>query len=191
METVAVPARLRERPLAITAVATLLAYAVVIATFAGLLPYPSITRATSTWLSHGIAIVNAATVVCLLAGWYWIRNGAVANHRLAMSTAIVLIMAFLGMYLLRIGGGGTKTFVGPATVRAGYLAMLAVHILLSIVAVPLVIYVFVLGATRPVPAIRRSSHARVGRVAAGVWILSLVLGLLTYLMLEHLYAATW
>lgn len=191
MGTAAFGERVGKRPLVTAGGLTLVAYAVVIATFAGALPYPPISRATSTLLSHAIAIVNAATVACLLAGWYWVRTGAVRRHRIAMSFAMVLILAFLGMYLLRIGGGGTKTFVGPSTIRLGYLAMLAVHILLSIAAVPLVIYVFVLGVSRTVPEIRRSPHARVGRVAASVWILSLVLGLVTYLLLEHVYASTW
>ncbi len=183
--------RFRGRPRAVAGGLTLLAYAAVIATFAGILPYPSISRPTSTLLSHATAVVNAMTVACLLAGWYWIRRGAVRRHRLAMSAAIVLILAFLAMYLLRIGGGGTKTFVGPDGVRVAYLAMLAVHILLSIVAVPLVISAFVLGVTQSIPEIKQSAHARIGRMAAGVWIVSLLLGLITYLLLEHVYASTW
>ena len=47
------------------------------------------------------------------------------------------------MYLAKIGGGGTKEFVGPQFVYIPYLAMLAIHIVLSIVAVPVVLYAIV------------------------------------------------
>ena len=66
--------------------------------------------------------------------------------------------------------------------------MLAVHILLSILAVPVVLYAIVLGATHSPRELRtETAHARVGRIAAGSWLLSLVLGVITYLLLNHVY----
>jgi putative membrane protein len=74
-------------------------------------------------------------------------------------------------------------------VYPAYLLMLAVHILLSILAVPLVIYAIVLGLTHTPEELRTETpHKRVGRIAAGTWILSLSLGVVTYLLLNHLYA---
>lgn len=179
---------LRERPVVIAGIATAIGYALVIGTFLDLYPfYPAIDLRTSTMLSHSIAVINASAVLCLLVGWYWIRRNAVFKHRIAMSTAFGLIVLFLVLYLLRIGGGGTKEFVGPSLVTAGYLIMLAIHIVLSVLAVPLVLYVLILGISHTPPELRRTPHARIGRLAAGVWIVSLVLGLVTYVMLEHLY----
>jgi putative membrane protein len=65
--------------------------------------------------------------------------------------------------------------------------MLAIHILLSIVAVPVVLYGLILGLTHTPEELRNTAHATVGRIAAGSWILSLVLGIVTYLMLNHIY----
>lgn len=179
-----------ERPAIVAAVATVVGYVLVIGTFLDLVPiYPSITLETSTMLSHAIAAVNALTVLCLLVGWYSIRRGWIERHRRAMVSAFALILLFLVLYLTRVGGGGTKEFVGPDLVTTSYLIMLAIHIVLSVVAVPLVLYALVLGLTRTPTELTQTHHATVGRAAAGTWLVSLLLGLVTYVMLEHLY--TW
>ena len=181
--------RARERPLAVAAFLTAIGYTLVIGTFLGVVDlYPEISLETVTLLSHAIAVINTITTILLVLGWRWARRHEFEKHRLAMVGAFLLILVFLVLYLHKIGGGGTKEFVGPTLVTYGYLLMLAVHIVLSIVAVPLVLYALVLGITRSIPEVRETSHAKVGRIAAGAWILSLVLGVVTYLMLEHFYA---
>lgn len=183
-----VTARIRKRPAAVAGLLSILAYLIVIGTFLDLVPlYPEIGLETSTLLSHATAIVNAATIVCLASGWYWMREGCVRSHRILMIGAFVLIILFLVLYLVRVGGGGTKYFTGPALVNGAYLLMLGIHILLSIVAVPLVLYALVLGLTFTPAELRDTAHKRVGRLAAGTWLVSLALGLITYVLLEHLY----
>ncbi|MFP4590094.1 MAG: DUF420 domain-containing protein [Halobacteriales archaeon] len=173
-----------------TAAVTALAYLVVVATFAGWLPFPELSRATIDGLSHATALANAGTVVAILVGWHAIRTGRIRRHAASMVTAILLIGAFLVMYLTRIGGGGEKEIVGAeGLVYTAYLVMLGVHVLLSILAVPLVVYVLLLALTRPVEAIYDSGHARLGRITATTWLLSLVLGIVTYLLLNHVYGA--
>ena len=169
-------------------VGTLIGYALVMGTFLDLIPiYPSISLETSTLLSHTIAIVNALTVLALVAGWYWIKRNHIQRHRAAMVTAFFLILVFLVLYLTRVGGGGTKEFIGPSLVTTVYLVMLAIHILLSVLAVPLVLYALFLGLSHTPRELRHTRHAMIGRLAAGSWLLSLLLGLVTYVMLEHLY----
>jgi putative membrane protein len=83
---------------------------------------------------------------------------------------------------------GPATFPGPDPVyRTVYLPLLAVHILLAVVCIPLLYYVLLLAATRPVSALVDTAHARVGRVAAALWILSFVLGNVVYAMLYVVY----
>ncbi len=65
--------------------------------------------------------------------------------------------------------------------------MLAVHVILSAISVPVVVHAVVLGLTHSVPELRESAHARVGRIAVAAWGLSLFLGLVTYVMLNHIY----
>ncbi len=180
--------RLRERPLGMTVFLSIIGYALVIGTFVLELPiYPDLTNAQVNVFTHAIAAINAVTTVLLVLGWYWIRTGAVEKHRRAMIGAFATILLFLVVYLIRVGGGGTKEFVGGAMVRNAYLLMLAIHIVLSIVAVPVVLYALILGLTHTPSELRQTAHARVGRIAAGSWILSLVLGIVTYLMLNHIY----
>jgi putative membrane protein len=179
----------KEHNLAATVLLSALGYAVVIATFAGALPYPDVGLDTVNLMAHAIAVVNTATLLCILAGWRWIRRGEVRKHRAAMVSAFSLIILFLLIYLFKVGGGGTKEFVGPTLVRNYlYLPMLAVHLVLSIVSVPVVIYAVVLGLTHTPEELRETPHARIGRIAAGAWSLSLFLGVIAYILLNHVYS---
>ncbi|WP_049925689.1 DUF420 domain-containing protein [Halopiger goleimassiliensis] len=188
MATVSARRRLRERPLRLTILLTVAGYALVIGTFVLDVPiYPDLTNAQVNALTHAIAVINAVTTVALVLGWYWIRKGEVRKHRAAMLTAFATILLFLVVYLIRVGGGGTKEFVGSTMIRNAYLLMLAIHIVLSIVAVPVVLYALILGLTHTPTELRDTAHARVGRIAAASWIVSLVLGIVTYVMLNHVY----
>lgn len=181
----------RENSIAVAAVLTVVGYTAVIGTFAGVFPYPDLSFGTVEVLTHLIAVVNAATLVCILAGWYWIRNGEVERHKKAMVSAFALILLFLVIYLFRVGGGETKIFDGPEFVRNFvYLPMLAVHLFLSIVAVPVVLYAVLLGLTHTPDELTETPHRRVGRIAAASWAVSLFLGVVTYVMLNHMYGWT-
>jgi putative membrane protein len=192
MATADVGRSVKEHPRATVAVLSVLGYGLVVGTFLGLVPravFPDLTLAQVNLLSHAIAAVNTVATVLLVLGWRWIRRGEVRKHAAAMAGSFGLILVFLVMYLTKIGGGGTKEMVGaPQLVYYAYLAMLAVHVVLSIVAVPVVLYALVLGVTHTPRELRaETAHRRVGRVAAASWILSLSLGVVTYLMLNHVY----
>ena len=191
MATARVRGPAKEHPLAVTAVLSVVGYALVVGTFLGFVPggvYPELTLGEVNLLSDAIAVINTLATLTLVAGWRWIRRDEVRKHATAMVTAFVLILVFLVLYLTKIGGGGTKEFVGPTLVYYAYLAMLAIHIVLSIVSVPVVLYAIVLGVTHTPAELRDTAHARVGRIAAGSWILSLSLGVVAYLLLNHVYS---
>jgi putative membrane protein len=193
-------ARVREYPRATVAVVSVIGYVAVIGTFAGVFPiFPELTQAEVNLLSHAIAVVNTVATVSLALGWYWIRQDEVRKHAAAMITSFGLILVFLVLYLLKVGGGpGEKRIVIEAgmflgayagTVKAAYLGMLAIHILLSVVSVPVVLYALTLAATHSVEELRSETpHRKIGRVAAGSWLLSLSLGVVTYFLLNWVYA---
>ena len=190
MATADVTGPAKDHPRATAVILTVLGYGLVLGTFAGVVPgsiYPDLTLAQVNLLSHAIAAVNTVTTVLLVAGWYYIRQDKVRKHAVAMSSAFILILVFLVLYLTKVGGGGTKEFVGPALPYYTYLAMLAIHIFLSILAVPVVLYTLVLGITHTPAELRETSHRRVGRIAASSWILSLTLGVVAYVLLNHVY----
>ena len=195
MSTATLRDRAKDRAGAITLLLTVVGYGAVGGAF--LVPefqalFPTLSKGTVDLLAHAIAAVNTVTIVTLSLGWYWIRNDEVKKHAAAMTTSFVLILLFLGMYLPKVAGGGTKYFVGPDPAYYAYLIMLAVHILLSIVSVPVVLYALVLGLTHTERELRNQTpHRRVGRIAASAWLLSLVLGVVTYLLLNHVYDSTF
>ena len=100
--------RVRASPRLVTAAISLVGYVLVFATFGGVLPFPSISDQTVILLSDAIAVVNATALTAIVAGVYFIKTNQIRKHRAAMLTALVLILAFLVMYLLQVGGGFEK-----------------------------------------------------------------------------------
>jgi len=180
--------RARANPRRVTVVLSVIGYVLVLGAFTPFAPFPSISRDATIFLGDAIAVVNTLALVSILAGVRFIRRGDVRKHRASMLTAFSLIMIFLVMYLLKVGGGFEKAIVASGVVYYAYLAMLAIHILLSALAVPVVLHAVVLGLTHSPAELRETSHARVGRIAAAAWSLSLFLGIVTYLMLNHVYS---
>ena len=180
-------------------VLSVVGYALVLGTFAGLVPiYPDLADETVLLFADLIAVVNTAALLSILAGVRFIKRGEVRKHRAAMLTAFTLILVFLVLYLTKIGGGYERSlvieqsqFLGAyaGIVKPAYLVMLTIHILLSVLAVPVVIFAVTLGLTHSPEELRETAHARVGRIAAASWALSLFLGVVTYFMLNHLYTA--
>lgn len=180
-----------DHPLLSTAILTVCGYGLVIGTLYGDAfdwLYPALDLSAVNVFSHLIALNNAVAVLLLLLGWWWIRQGRVGKHQKAMTGAFCLILIFLVLYLVKTGGGGRKEFVGPPGAWTAYVSMLGIHIVLSILSVPLVLYTLLLGITNPVSQIGTTHHPVVGRVAATCWIISLVLGIVAYLLLNHVYA---
>jgi len=185
-----VRSHVRSRTISVTVLLSAIGFVLVLGTFSGLIDvYPTLGESEVQLLSHLIAVVNTIALAALLAGVYFIRNREIRNHRAAMLTAFCFITLFLMLYLLKVGGGFEKAIVAPDYVRFPYFVMLAVHILLSVVAMPVVIYAVVLGLTHTPAELEDTPHARIGRIAAASWILSLAFGIITYLLLNHVY--TW
>lgn len=155
------------------------------------LPVDALPRASDAVL-HVIPHVNAAislvAIVVIGYGWVAIRRHRVQRHRVAMVTGFALFATFLALYLYKVALTGPTPFDGPAVVeRFVYLPVLAVHMTLAVVCVPLLWYVFLIGITHPVAEIPGTRHPRVGRVAAALWLLSFALGVVVYLLLYRLF----
>lgn len=184
---------LKENTLSAVLVFSLIGYIVVIGTFLDIWPdsiYPTLTVWWINRLADLIAIINLSALCMIIIGWYWIKIGEIEKHKTAMLISFGLIILFLILYLTKIGGGGTKEFIGPVFARYAYLIMLSVHIGLSIFSVPLIIYQVITGVTRsPNEIIELKYHRKIGRAGATAWIISLSLGVITYVLLNHIY--TW
>lgn len=170
---------------ALTAVSLALVFGAVLQALPGL---PHAPDAVLAAIPHVNAAISVLAIGTITAGWRWIRRGEIRKHRRAMLTALVLFGTFLGLYLYRVSLEGPTQFAGPAAVEQFvYLPVLAVHVTLAIVCVPLLYYVVLLGLTRPVREIPGTNHARVGRVAAALWLVSFALGVVVYVLLYVVY----
>lgn len=177
--------RVREHVPAVTGVLTVVSLALVFG--AALQALPGLPRAPDAVLAaipHVNAVVSVIAIGTIAIGWRSIRQGAVRRHRAAMLAGMGLFALFLVLYLYRVSLVGPTEFVGPIAVRTFvYLPLLAVHILLAIVCIPLLYYVALLGLTRPTADIFKTNHAKVGRVAVVLWLTSFALGIVVYAML--------
>ncbi|MFB6171174.1 MAG: DUF420 domain-containing protein [Haloarculaceae archaeon] len=151
-------------------------------------PLPRAPEAVLAAIPHVNAALSVVAVVTISVGWRAIRRGAVRRHRAAMLVSLALFATFLALYLYRVSLLGPSGFAGPdAVYRFVYLPILAVHMLLAIVCIPLLYYVLLLALTRPVQRLPATNHPRVGRVAAPLWLASFVLGTVVYLLLYVVY----
>ncbi|WP_101298180.1 DUF420 domain-containing protein [Halegenticoccus soli] len=183
--------RVRNHVPALTALLTAVSLALVFGAALGAIPQTAFPRASDAVLDaipHVNAVVSAAAVVTIAAGWLSIRRGNVRRHRRLMIASLGLFAAFLVLYLYKVILEGPAEFPGPEAVyRFVYLPTLAVHILLAVVCIPLLYYVVLLALTRPVSEIYDTRHRTVGRVAASLWLLSFVLGNVVYVLLYVAY----
>ncbi|MFC7141974.1 DUF420 domain-containing protein [Halosimplex aquaticum] len=181
----------REHVPAVSGILSVAALALVFAAALQAIPQALLPRAPDAVLHaipHLNAAVSAAAIGAIVVGWRAIRRGDVAGHRRAMLATTALFALFLAAYLYRVALLGPTKFSGPPLVEGAiYPAVLAIHIVLAIVSVPLVIYVLLLAVTRSVPELRETRHPTVGRVAAALWLVSFSLGVVVYLMLYVLF----
>lgn len=165
--------------------------ALVFAAALGAIPDGVLPRASAAVfdaIPHVNAAVSTVAVATIAAGWYSARQGAYRRHRALMLTSLGLFAAFLALYLYKVSIEGPAAFPGPGSVyRFVYLPLLAIHVLLAVVCIPLLYYVAGLGLTREIRELVETNHARVGRVAASLWLTSFVLGNAVYVLLYVVY----
>jgi putative membrane protein len=180
----------RDRVPALTGVLTVVSLALVFGAVLRVVPVGALPRSAAlvAAVPHVNAGVSLLAIGTISAGWYWIRSGDVRKHRAAMAASFLLFVAFLALYLYRVSLEGPTSFPGPPAVETYvYYPTLAVHVLLAIVCVPLLYYVLLLAATHPVRELPRTDHARVGRIAASLWLISFALGVVVYALLYVVY----
>jgi len=175
--------RVGEHVRVVAVVLSVVSIALVFAAALGVVPREVLPRSATlvAVAPHFNAVVSAVAVGTILAGWRAIRRGNVRRHRFAMVVAFCLFLVFLVLYFYKVILAGPEEFAGPDVVFTYvYLPVLVVHVLLAMVTLPLLYYVLLVAATRPVSAIPNTPHPRVGRLAATMWIVSFVLGLVVY-----------
>lgn len=125
--------------------------------------------------------LNALALICLLAGWRFIRRRQIGRHKAAMLSATVCSVVFLVSYLIYHYHVGSVRFQGTGWIRTVYLTILATHTVLA-ATVPFLAAVVLTLAFRN--NFRR--HKRLARWALPIWIYVSVTGVIVYWMLYQM-----
>jgi putative membrane protein len=125
------------------------------------------------------AILNGLSATSLLIGFTFIKARKIAQHRAAMMTAFIFSTLFLVSYILHHALHGDVRYPVHAAFRTPYLWLLSSHIILAIVALPLVLVTFFFSLTG-----RIRQHRAVARWTFPIWLYVSVTGVITYVMLR-------
>src|SRR3982075_4181190 len=93
------------------------------------------------------ALLNGSCAITLCVGLYFIKHHNIPAHRMSMLLAFAFSSVFLVSYILNHALHGDTIFPGHGPVRTLYLSILASHVILSIVALPMVLTTFFFSLT--------------------------------------------
>lgn len=141
-------------------------------TLDGIIPY----------LPHFQALLNTLATLLLSAGYYFIRNAERGRHRNCMAAALVVSGLFMVSYLTYHAAVGYMPFAGQGIIRPFYFTLLASHVILAAVIVPLVLVTVFF-------AIRGNfiRHPRLARWTLPLWLYVSLSGVVIYLLGFHVY----
>jgi putative membrane protein len=125
------------------------------------------------------ALLNASCATALCVGFYFIKHGEREAHRNSMLLAFAFSSVFLVSYIANHALHGDTIFPGHGPVRTLYLSILASHVILSIVALPMVLITFFFSLTR-----RFGMHRRIARFTFPIWLYVSVTGVVVFLFLK-------
>lgn len=133
-------------------------------------------------LTHVNAALNAATIVFLGMGLWFILRGNRRRHRASMLAALAVSAMFLVSYLIYHFNAGLAKFGGEGAIRPIYFSILILHVVAAVAITPLV----------PVTVFRALSgrfdrHRKIARWTWPLWMYVAVSGVVVYVMAVHIY----
>src|SRR5438094_8412123 len=111
------------------------------------------------------ASLNLVSTIFISMGWYFIRHGAWRRHMMCMITAVVSSACFLVGYIVYHARVGEKSSGYTGWIAAIYFPILASHILLAFVTLPLLIITLIQVFRR-----RSDRHKRIARLTVPIWL---------------------
>lgn len=131
------------------------------------------------WLPHFNAACNAISATAVATGIVLIKQGKRRPHALAMIFATLASAAFLAGYLTHHAVHGETRFGATGPLKALYLAILASHIILAGVALPLILNTLSFAALR-----RFEAHRRLARWTYPIWLYVSITGVVVWFFLR-------
>lgn len=142
------------------------------------------------------ATINSLTIVILLAALISVKKGNEKLHRNMMMTALVFGAVFLVSYITyhanvpsAVFGDANNDLVlseseleNVGATRSVYLVLLLVHILLSIIGLPFILFAVYRGLNDD-----RGKHRKLVKIAYPVWMLMAISGVAVYFLISPYY----
>ncbi len=125
------------------------------------------------------AIFNSLSASCLVMGIIHIKNKKRESHERMMKLAFVSSALFLISYIAYHFFHGDTKFMGEGIVRPIYFFILISHILLSVIALPMVLFTFFMAWKE-----NWSIHKKVAKWTFPIWLYVSVTGVLIFLFLR-------
>lgn len=125
------------------------------------------------------ATFNFLCALCLVAGYRAIRAGERQRHIALMLAAVVFSALFLGGYVTHHATAGDTPFPGQGIVRPVYFTILITHVLVTIVALPMILLTLARAA-----AGRFLDHKRIARRTLPLWLYVSVTGVMIFVFLR-------
>jgi putative membrane protein len=125
------------------------------------------------------ALLNGLSATALLIGYTFIRARRIPAHRAAMLAAFAFSTLFLVSYILHHALHGDVRYPAHAALRSVYLPLLASHIVLAVVALPLILVTFFFSLTGRIP-----QHRKIARWTFPLWLYVSITGVITWAMLR-------
>jgi putative membrane protein len=125
------------------------------------------------------ALLNGLCAIALCVGLYFIKHHNKGAHRTSMLLAFAFSSAFLISYIVNHALHGDTIFPGHGPVRTLYFSILASHVILSIVALPMVLTTFFFSLTG-----RFTMHRRIARFTFPIWLYVSITGVVVFVFLR-------
>ncbi len=135
-------------------------------------------------LPHVQTLLNMTAITLMLTGYYYIRvKQNKTAHRAYMIAALLVSTLFLISYLYYHSQIGNVKFAGQGLIRPIYFSILASHILLAALIIPLIL-ITISHAFKE----QFFFHRRYARWTLPLWLYVSVTGVIVYLLAFHIYA---
>ncbi len=155
---------------------------VLVAVFLYLPEFFKISDGDFSFLPHLNAMLNSATALCLIAGYYFVKKGNQAAHKTAMYTAFSLSALFLVSYVIYHSQGNHTLHPKDNPLHTLYIVLLISHIILSAIVLPLVLSSIYFAVTN-----RLEKHRKIVKWSWPVWLYVAVSGVAVYAMISPYY----
>ncbi len=133
----------------------------------------------ASFLAPVNAGLNSLSALCLVLGYRAVRRQKLSQHKALMLGAFLFSTLFLLSYIVYHYFHGDTPFTGTGLIRPFYFTILISHIVLSILALPMILVTFGLALTE-----RFQIHRRWARWTLPIWLYVSVTGVAVFFLLK-------